>query len=83
MNKNFRMVHDALMMVFQMGISMLVPIIMCTLVGVWLGEILGINWLAVPGFFVGALAGYTGIFKMVRKFIKTTDRNKQKDVKKD
>ena len=79
MKKDFRMARDALLMVFQMGINMLVPIIMCTFAGVWLGNQLGIEWLALPFFFVGALAGYTSIFKMIRKFLKGVDK---KNVKK-
>ena len=83
MKKDFKMVQDALLMVFQMGINMLVPILMCTFVGVWLGEQLGISWITVPCFFIGALAGYTSIFKMIKKFLKSKDTKKETDVKKD
>lgn len=82
MKKDFKMVQDALVMVFQMGINMIVPILMCTWFGVWLGEKCGVNWLAVPFFFIGALAGYNSIFKMVRKFLKNKDTLKEKNAKK-
>lgn len=62
-------VLEALVMVLQFGINMLVPIFMCTLVGVWIGNKVGINWIAVPLFFVGAMAGFTNVYKMAKKLI--------------
>ena len=82
MKKDKKMVQDALLMLFDFGINMIVPIFLCTLFGVWLGEKLGINWLAVPFFFIGALSGYTNIFKRAKRFIEESDTKKEKDVKK-
>lgn len=80
--KNSRQVWDALVMVFQFGINMIVPIVMCTLIGVWVGKKTGIIWITVPLFFVGALAGATNIYKMVKKMIEQDSKGKN-DVKKD
>jgi len=63
------MVVQSLAMVLQFGISMLVPIFMCTFLGIWLGEKTGMTWLVIPLFFVGALAGGQGIYRMVKKMI--------------
>lgn len=63
-------VWDALVMVFQFGINMLVPIFICTLVGVWLGNKLDKNWLAIPLFFIGAIAGGQNVYRMAKKFFK-------------
>jgi hypothetical protein len=68
--KDDHAVREALMMVLQFGISMLVPIFMCTLFGVWLGNKLGIDWLAVPFFFLGAVAGGQSVYRLAKKFIK-------------
>ncbi len=65
-----REVMDALMMVYQFGICMLVPIFMCTLFGVWLGNKTGINWLCIPFFFVGAIAGGQSVYRMAKKYMK-------------
>lgn len=65
-----KMIWDALIMVLQFGISMIVPILLCTLFGVWLGERTGISWLAIPLFFVGAIAGGQNVYRMAKKFIK-------------
>lgn len=79
MNQDKKDVHNALVMIFQFSINMLVPIVLCTLIGVWLGNKTDINWLVVPFFFIGALAGYTNIYKMVKRYLKdkSTDRNKE------
>lgn len=63
-------VWDALVMVFQFGINMLVPIFACTLAGVWLGNKFDINWLAIPFFFIGAIAGGQNVYRMAKKFLK-------------
>lgn len=78
-NKNN--VVEALSMVLQFGINMLVPIGMCVAFGVWIGNKYDMNWIVVPLFFVGALAGITNIYKMVQKFIKQ-DTKKERDAKK-
>ena len=88
MNQDKKDVQNALVMVFEFSINMLVPIVLCTLIGVWLSNKTGINWLVVPFFFIGALAGYTSIYKMVKRFLKgkpengTRDANKENHVKK-
>jgi hypothetical protein len=43
---------------------------MCTLFGVWLGNKVGIDWLAIPFFFIGAIAGGQNVYRMAKKFMK-------------
>ncbi len=73
-NNDIKQVCDALVMVLQFGINMLVPIFICTFLGVWLGNKFDINWLAIPLFFVGAIAGGNNIYKMSKKFIDSNDK---------
>lgn len=75
---------NALMMVFQFGINMIVPILMCTLLGVWIGNKTGVTWVVIPLFFMGALAGGNNIYRMSRKLMNniSTKRYTQ-DVKKE
>ena len=77
--RNNRGVVEAFSMVLQFGINMLVPIAMCVALGVWLGDKYDIDWIVIPLFFVGALAGFTSIYKMSKKFLK----NKYKYPKKE
>ena len=51
---NKKEVMNALIMVFQFGINMIVPIFLCTLAGVWIGKKTGADWVTVPLFFLGA-----------------------------
>ena len=62
-----RNVYQALMMITQFGINMLVPIFLCTFVGIYLDRKLGTSFLAVTLFFIGALAGFTNVFRFARK----------------
>jgi F0F1-type ATP synthase assembly protein I len=70
MKKDNRQVAEALVLVFQFGINMIVPIFLCSMIGIWLGERTGISWMMIPFFVVGALAGFTNIYKMVKKRLK-------------
>ena len=66
MKKNHK-VFQSLTLILQFGLNMIVPILMCTLFGVWLGERYDIPIVTVPLFLAGALAGFTNIFKMAKK----------------
>ena len=74
MKKDNRSVIQTLTLIFQFGISMLVPIFLCSILGVWLGNLTGINWLMIPFFFMGALAGFTNIYKTVRKLYRQEEK---------
>lgn len=82
MKKDTREVLDALVLVFQFGINMIVPIFLCCLLGIWIGDKTGISWMMIPFFFIGALAGFTNIYKMARKIYSRNDKDR-KHVKKD
>ena len=70
---NKKEIMNALIMVFQFGINMIVPIFICTMLGVWIGDKTGADWVTVPLFFIGALAGANNIYRMVRRFIKSDE----------
>lgn len=62
-------------MVIQFGLNMLVPIVMCTLLGVWIGGKSGIKIITVPLFLMGALAGFRNIFIMAKKIYQDDDKD--------
>ena len=70
---NKKEVVNALIMVFQFGINMIVPIFLCTLAGVWIGKKTGADWVTVPLFFMGASSTRDNIYRMVQKFLKSED----------
>lgn len=80
--KDNKKIFQSLTLIMQFGLNMIVPIFMCTMFGVWLGENYNIPIITVPLFVVGALAGFTNIFKMAKKIYgQDSDRGKS-DVKK-
>lgn len=52
----------------QFGLMMLIPICLCFFAGLWLDKKLGTNFLVIIFFFIGALAGFTGVFRMIKKY---------------
>lgn len=75
--KNQRKVFQALTLILQFGLNMLVPIGMCTALGIWIDRRYDMPWAVIILFFVGALAGFTSIFKMAKPFMKA-DRKRHK-----
>lgn len=60
-------VWRALTMITQFGVNMLVPIFMCSFAGMYLDRWLGTSFWTVALFFVGALAGFTNVFRFAKK----------------
>ena len=56
-----------LVLITQLGITMLVPIIGCTIGFAWLGKRMDIQWLAVVGFAIGAIAGMRSCFRIIKR----------------
>lgn len=78
--KHKKSVFQSLVLVTQFGISMLVPILLCTLLGVWIGEKFDIPIITVPLFVIGALAGFRNVYIMARKTYEDKDEgNAKKD----
>lgn len=80
--KEKRQVMNALILVFQFGINMIVPIFLCCVLGIWIGKKTNISWMMIPFFFIGALAGFTNIYKMAKNLYSKDDKE-PKHVKKD
>lgn len=81
--KNNRKVFQSMTLIMQFGINMIVPIFMCTMFGVWLGEKYDISFIVIPLFIMGALAGFTNIFKMAKKIYGQNGGTDRNHVKKD
>ncbi len=58
-----RKVYQALTMIGQFGINMLVPIFLCSFLGIFLDGKLGTNFLVIIFFFVGAVAGGYNVYR--------------------
>ena len=76
--KNQRKIVQAFSFVLQFTLNMLVPIGMCMWLGVWLDEKFDMPWIIIVLFFVGALAGFTSIYKMSKPLMQS-DRNRKRN----
>lgn len=76
-NKAGREVYSAFVMVIQFSLYMLVPILALTFFGVWLGNKLNIDWMAIPFFFIGALSGGRSIYVMAKKISASGKKSKK------
>ena len=57
-------------MIGQFGINMLVPVFLCSFLGIFLDEKLGTNFLVVILFFVGAIAGGYNVYRFARQIFR-------------
>ena len=62
-----RNVYHALMMISQFGINMLVPICLCSFIGLAIDRKLGTSYWVVILFFIGAAAGFRNVFRFAKK----------------
>ena len=71
--KYSKSVYRSLTLITQFGINMLVPIFLCTMAGVYIGRKYSIEWITIPLFMIGAVAGFRNIFIMAKKIYSDTE----------
>ncbi len=59
-------------MILQFGINMIVPILLCTFVGILLDRLFSTSFIVIILFFLGAAAGFRNIFIFARNMNKRT-----------
>lgn len=70
--KSQKEVFRNLALVFQFGINMIVPIILCTFLGIFLDRLLHTSFIVIVLFFLGAMAGFRNIYVFARNGSKRT-----------
>ena len=55
-------VYRSLALIMQFGINMIVPILLCTFLGVFLDRLFDTSFITVILFFLGAIAGFRNIY---------------------
>lgn len=68
--KHNRNVIKALSMVSQIGITMLVPIVLCFFIGRWLDERFGTKCFMIIMIILGILAAYRNLFALTKPLLK-------------
>lgn len=77
-NKYNRSVYRSLAVITQFGINMLVPIFLCSFLGMYLDKKLGTSYIMILLFFVGALAGFRNIYIVAKRIYSDKDSEGQK-----
>lgn len=75
-------VYQSFAMVMQFGLNMIVPILMCTMFGVYIGKKYDMLFIVAPLFVIGALAGFRNIYIMAKKIYEQESGRDTEDVKK-
>lgn len=75
-------VYQSIAMITQFGINMIVPIFMCTLIGVYIGKKFDMMIIVIPLFIIGALAGFRNVYIMAKKIYEQESDRDTKHVKK-
>ncbi|MCI5741874.1 MAG: AtpZ/AtpI family protein [Lachnospiraceae bacterium] len=71
-------VYQSFVLITQFGINMIVPIFLCTALGVFLDKKLELSFLTIVLFFVGALAGFRNCYIMAKKIYESDDKKHDK-----
>ena len=71
-----RTVYRSLALITQFGINMLVPIFLCTFLGIFLDRLCRTTFIVVILFFLGAAAGFRNVFIFAKKIY---DRPTERD----
>ena len=75
-------VYQSIAMITQFGINMIVPILMCSLLGVYIGKKFDMMIIVIPLFIIGALAGFRNVYIMAKKIVEQESDRDTKHVKK-
>lgn len=70
-------VYQSLALITQFGLTMLVPIFLCSFLGWYLDQRFHTVYLFIVLFFVGALAGFRNIFILARKVYESGNEKEQ------
>jgi len=68
-------VYRALVMITQFSVNMLVPIFLCSFLGIFLDKKLGTSWLVILFFFIGAMAGGRNVYVFAKKIFDNKNTN--------
>ena len=66
--KNDKKVWKAVVMITQIGITMLVPIFLCLFIGMKLDKWLETNFITLIGIFIGILAAFRNVYILTKQF---------------
>ena len=66
-------VANSLVMVLQFGINVIVPILLCTVVGTFISSKTNIKGFSIAGILIGILAAFNGAYRSVKGYLKNEE----------
>lgn len=75
-------VYRSLTMISQFGINMIVPIFLCSALGMFLDKKLGTSFIMIILFFIGAVAGFRNIYILAKKVMNHSDKEENRNARK-
>ena len=63
-------IGQAIVMITQLSINMLVPVFMCLFIGIWLDKRLGTGWLTLVFLILGIMASIRSMFITLKPLLK-------------
>lgn len=71
-------VYQSLVLITQFGINMIVPILLCTGLGIVIERKTGMGIFIIPLFILGALAGFRNCYIVAKKIYESDDKKHDK-----
>ena len=75
-------IGQAIVMITQLSINMLVPVFMCLFIGIWLDKQLGTGWLTLVFLILGIMASIRSMFITLKPLLKGERETKDEAFKK-
>jgi F0F1-type ATP synthase assembly protein I len=72
-NKTNQQVANSLVMVLQFGINVIVPILLCTVVGAFIATKTGEKGFTIAGILIGIVAAFNGAYRSVKGYLKNQE----------
>ncbi|MCR4695457.1 MAG: AtpZ/AtpI family protein [Pseudobutyrivibrio sp.] len=71
--KDNRLIANSLVLVLQFGINVIVPIMMCTILGYFISQRLKSKAFTIIGILIGIVAAFNGAYRMVKVYLKNPE----------
>ncbi len=68
-----RDVANSLILVVQFGLNFIIPILLCTILGVFLGRVFDTKIFTIIGILLGVVAAFNGAYRMVKGYLKNPE----------
>ena len=72
-------VASSFVMVLQLGINIIVPLLVCTVIGVALSNYFGTKGFAIGGILIGVVAACNGAYRYLRGYLKRFESKEKHD----